>query len=404
MIQLADNKSCTGCACCYNICSHNAITMQEDPEGFLQPVIDQEKCVECGLCVKRCPALNPYTFDVKKRETYALINYKDREKSSSGGAFSFFARCILNKGGVVFGATMDEHFQVKHIMIDREEDLFRLRGSKYVQSYIGDSYKQVRDNLNRGLYVLFVGTSCQVAGLYTYLGNKRYEEKLVTLDLVCHGVPSQKMFDLYLEKLKKSTRLKGENIKGFRFRKFDSWDYRPAIKLTETKWHILTLTENAYMNAFFEGIIFRESCYCCIYCNTNRIGTFTIADFWGIGRHGQKFNKNVACGVSLVIDNEEKMEELLMDYDDEIYVEKRSLQEAVIEQQNLKNPMERPKERNNCIRVMFDSSSSLSDFLKTCNLPWKEDFKYKTIRIAKNIIYSLRLYNVYKTVIYKLGK
>ena len=153
-----------------------------------------------------------------------------------------------------------------------------------------------------------------------------------------------------------------------------------------------------------EGIIFRESCYCCIYCNTNRIGTFTIADFWGIGRHGQKFNKNVACGVSLVIDNEEKMEELLMDYDDEIYVEKRSLQEAVIEQQNLKNPMERPKERNNCIRVMFDSSSSLSDFLKTCNLPWKEDFKYKTIRIAKNIIYSLRLYNVYKTVIYKLGK
>ena len=172
--------------------------------------------------------------------------------------------------------------------------------------------------------------------------------------------------------------------KGYRYRKNDSkLPGKPDIVLPK-----------------YKTVIFVHGCYWhrhpgCKNCTTPSTNT----DFWI-----QKFNKNVACGVSLVIDNEEKMEELLTDYDDEIYVEKRSLQEAIIEQQNLKNPMKRPKERNNCIRVMFDSNASLADFLKACNLPWKEDFKYKTIKMAKNIIYSLRLYNVYKTVIYKLGK
>ena len=172
-----------------NACSKSAIVMAEDSEGFLQPRIDVDKCVECGLCQRVCPVLHPIQNEGSKRKVYAFINYTDRKVSSSGGAFSFFARKILDEGGVVFGATMDDNLQVYHIGVESIDELHRLRGSKYVQSKIGSSYKEVRFLLQSGRRVLFVGTPCQIAGLYKFLG-RRYEELLLTLDLICHGVPN----------------------------------------------------------------------------------------------------------------------------------------------------------------------------------------------------------------------
>ncbi len=405
MIELADKLRCTGCAACANVCTRQAITMQRDTEGFLQPYIDSEKCVECGLCTKRCPVLHPVdTCADIQQEVYALINHKDRKVSSSGGAFSAFARYVLDKDGVVFGASIDEDFQVKHIWIEDEKELTKLRGSKYVQSNIGDSFKHIKRFLQNGKRVLFTGTPCQVAGLYAYLGGKQYEENLITIDLICHGVPSPGAFDSYLAKLKKSTRLRNENIEGFRFRNLDSWDYRPAVKISKSKWLILTLVENAYMSAFFRGLIFRESCFNCQYCNINRVGTFTIADFWGIGKHGKKFSKNIGGGVSLVIDNHGRISEFMPELQKFCYIEKRSMEEAFVEQSNLKAPMPRLKERNIAVNRMIDPNVCLEDFLKECNLPWRENFKYKALQMAKNIIYFFGLYNVYKTFIYKFGK
>lgn len=404
IIQLADRLNCTGCASCAQSCPHSAIEMMQDEEGFLQPIINRDLCVECGLCMKRCPMLNPISISTEESNVYALINYKDRAVSSSGGAFSVFADYVIEKGGVVFGAAIDDDFQVMHIGVEDEKNLTLLRGSKYVQSKIGNSYKQAREFLKQGRLVLFTGTPCQIAGLYAFLGKERYEENLITIDLVCHGVPSQGGFDAYIDKLKKTNRFKGENIKEFRFRKLDSWSIIPAVKLAESKWHTLNVVENAYMSAFFCGLTFRESCFRCKYCNTQRVGTFTIADFWGIGRHGKKFYRNVACGISLVIDNKKKLLMLSKDFPDDVYIERRTMEEAVAEQSNLIAPMQRSKKRDFTVKSLINPNDSLEDFLRICGLPYKSNWINRVKSAAKSVIYALGLYNVYKTIIYKMGK
>lgn len=158
------------------------------------------------------------------------------------------------------------------------------------------------------------------------------------------------------------------------------------------------------MNAFFEGYTFRESCFHCQYCNTNRIGTFTIADFWGIGRHGVPFKKNVSCGVSLVIDNFNTISTYKEQICKEAYIEKRTIQEAIAEQTNLKNPIPRHPNRNKAIALLMNPNITLKEFSKACDLPWKITLKYLIIKTFKDIIYILGLYNVYKTVNYKLKK
>lgn len=405
MIKLADRFYCTGCGACASSCTANAIRMVRDTEGFLQPVINTDKCKECGACQKKCPELHPLErTDYSHQEAYAFISKNDRNISSSGGAFSVFARWIFKQGGVVVGATMNENLYVHHIIIDTIEQLNLLRGSKYVQSDLKNTYKEVKKILLGGQKVLFTGTGCQVAGLYAFLGGKRYEGLLFTLDLVCHGAPSQGVFDSYLSKVQKKLEIKDKKIEGFRFRKLDSWSIIPAIKFSESKWRLLSLSENAYMDAFFKGITFRESCFNCQYCNTQRIGTFTIADFWGIGRHGSKFSKNVSSGVSLVIDNLGILTEIKTELDKYAYIEKRTMSEAIVEQSNLKYPMERLKERDYAIKSMMDERISLEDFSKQYGFPYKPSFKWWIGTQIKNLIYALNLYNIYKTIIYKMGK
>ena len=393
MIQLADNKHCTGCSACMNVCPHKAISMQPDGEGFLQP--------ECHLCEKRCPAINPLRTDGNTPKAYAVINKKDRNVSSSGGAFSLFARMVLNDGGVVVGAAYDDKLRTRHIAISDINDLDKLRGSKYVQSEIGDSYSQVKSYLNDGRKVLFCGTPCQVAGLYKYL-NKRYDGQLITLDLVCHGVPSPLVFEKYLEKLKNIYSPKDGKIEGFRFRKLDSWDYRPAVKFSESKWRILEQEQNVYMSAFFKGMIYRECCFNCQYANMNRVGTYTIADFWGIGKHGVPFKKNVASGVSLVIDNCGNFKEIISTMINDVYVEERPLDEASYANHNLKASVKRVSERDTALSDMIDNEISLLDFAKKYGLLKKETLKSRMKKHVKNAIYALGLYNVYKSITYRL--
>ena len=402
-IVLAGKDRCTGCAACAQSCVHNAISMEEDGEGFLFPTVDSDKCIGCGLCVGRCPELSPIKrLDYSNQKAYAVISNKYRKQSSSGGAFSLLGEWVISRGGVVFGAAYDDNLAVKHISVDSIEGLQKLRGSKYVQSDVGDSYRQVKSFLSEGRMVLFSGTGCQVAGLYAFLSGKRYEGQLITIDLVCHGVPSEGMFRHYLGKL--SSDLGVENIRGFHFRKLDSWSIVPAVQLSEMKWHILRLSENVYMKAFFDGIIFRESCFSCQYCNTRRIGTFTVADFWGVGRHGKRFAKNVAAGVSLVIDNVGVMSAIKAEVEKHAYIEERSMTEAIVEQRNLKIPMSRKPERDTAVKDLMDKNVTLDNFAKKYGYPYRATIKTILTGMAKDLIYVLGLYNMYKTIIYKFGK
>lgn len=407
MIQLCLKESCTGCGACMQSCNHGAIIMRYDNEGFLQPIIDKAKCVDCGLCQNHCPELRPIErLDYEKQKYYALIYDQDRKISSSGGAFSVFAKWIISQGGIVYGATINEKFEVRHIGVESTGELNKLRGSKYVQSIIGDTYKDIRNHLRSNRKVLFVGTGCQVGGLYSFLNGKRYEGLLYTLDLVCHGTPSYGAFKSYLSKLEKNISPNGEvgAIRDFRFRKLDSWSIVPSVKFTKSNWRMLNLSENAFMDAFFKGITFRECCFNCQYCNTKRIGTFTIADFWGIGRHGLPFKRSVSSGVSLVIDNTGLMPSIIDELRGMVYIEERPKEEAICEQVNLKNPMKRLAVRDSAVLDMINPNFSLKEYAKKYQLPYKATMKWRIQKIVKDVIYAFGLYNVYKTIIYKFGK
>lgn len=405
MTGLPINDGCTGCGACAQSCAKKAITICEDKEGFFIPKVDEEKCINCGLCEKRCHVLHKPQHDLSKQKTYAVINFKDRKVSSSGGAFSMMARYVLGKRGVVFGAAYEPSFpNVQHIAVECLEDLDRLRGSKYVQSRIGNAYKLVKDFLKQGRMVLFSGTPCQIGGLYAFLNGKRYDGQLITLDLVCHGVPNQTVFKTYLTKLEHSSKKisrKARNIVGFRFRNLDSWDYRPAVQISKPKnWLILDQEDNIYMSAFFSGSIYRESCFYCHYANCERMGTFTIADFWGIGKHGVKFQKNVASGISLVIDNDGILKSIQSELGD-VYIEERTLEEALYENSNLKHPVERPKERDTAIMDMLNPDVTLLAYAQKYNM-LEGTIKHFIKKNVKNIIYALGIYNVYKSLKYKL--
>lgn len=290
---------CTGCEACVNICPKDAISMKTDWKGFLYPSIDQKKCIDCKLCQHKCPinvtSSVPFKFGtarvyIDKKKEYLL-------QASSGGAFGTMARYVLSQKGTVFGCSMDDDYQVNYIGINKLEDLNLLHGSKYVQSYVGQIYREVKKTLQNNRLALFCGCPCQVAGLKQYL-HKDYEN-LITMDLICHGVPSQPYFQSYVKDLLR--RKKGMGIKSFRFR------YKMDTKHTSSVYTGY-INQDFYMTYFLWGKGYRSSCYYCRFAGESRQGDFTIGDFGN--------NKTVhlpiddSLGSSLILFNTQKAKEL----------------------------------------------------------------------------------------------
>lgn len=282
MIEVKDKKNCCGCSACASVCPRHCITMVEDSEGFLYPQVDEEACVNCGLCEKVCNELNPY--DTREPlQVLAAINKDDevRQKSSSGGIFHLLAEKTIREGGVVFGARFDENWQV---VIDYAEDMAGVEafmGSKYVQARMENAYVDAKRFLNEGRKVLFSGTPCQVAGLHKFL-RKPYDN-LLSVDLICHGVPSPKVWRAYLEEVVKQ----GQSISCVEFRNKEKGWKKFSFFLSyngvgKTVSMLSPFTENHYMKAFLSDIILRPSCYECKARGCSSQSDITIADFWGI--------------------------------------------------------------------------------------------------------------------------
>ena len=274
------NISCSGCGTCAAKCPMRCITMQEDNHGFKYPVIDMNKCINCNICRNICPIKNkPETNNILSSYAVFSKNEKLRKQSSSGGVFSELAKLILSNGGVVFGAGFDKDYNVIHMSADNQDDLIKLRGSKYVQSNLADSFKEVKMYLEDKKQVLFSGTPCQIAGLKKFLGCEY--DNLITVDFICHGVPSPLAWKTYIHQLKNKY---SSEIKNINFRNKDSgWKvYSMKIEFCNGKIFKQKLTENAYMKSFLTDAIVRESCTSCAFKGISGVSDITLADFWGI--------------------------------------------------------------------------------------------------------------------------
>ena len=302
MIDITEKQNCCGCSACAQSCPRNCISMFEDEEGFLYPTVDKFKCISCNLCEKVCPVINQGKSKVPLK-VYASKN-KDghvRRASSSGGVFSLLVEACIDDGGCIFGAHFNDDFEVVHGFAETLDDAERFRGSKYVQSTTTECFSRVRKYLKLGRKVLFSGTPCQVAGLHLYL-RKKYDN-LLTVEVVCHGVPSPKLWREYLSHLDISK----DKIKTILFKdKSSGWrGYSFSIVGKDGSSLFLEKADrNKYMMAFFQNLSLRPSCYNCPAKGGKSNADITLADYWGIENLSHDFNDNI--GVSMVCCNTDK--------------------------------------------------------------------------------------------------
>lgn len=300
-MTLVARDICTGCSACASVCPNGAIAMMPDSEGFLQPRIDSSRCIECGLCGKACPVL---TVPSKNHDTPECFAFKTRDRellrtSSSGGAFTSLALPVIQAGGAVFGCVMSKpDFVAHHVMTETETDMAAMRGSKYVQSDIRDAFIKCKVELDNGRKVLFSGTSCQIAGLKALLG-KNYPN-LLTVDFICHGVPSPAVWKRYKEQCEKAARSSLNNV-SFRNKHYSWKKFSLALSYDTAGLNSINpLGQDLYLRAFISNYCLRKCCYKCAFKpGQGTVSDITIADFWGVDEvHPEFFDE---LGVSAVI-------------------------------------------------------------------------------------------------------
>lgn len=357
-----DKAQCCACGACVNICPKNAISMELDECGYAYPQINKDKCVGCGACKKVCAFQNVIEKEGAK-EVYASARKDTKKifKSTSGGIFAVLAENILQKGGIVYGASMelvDGKLIIKHVGVDKLEELPKLQESKYVQSQIGFIYNEIKDKLQTGVNVLFSGTPCQVAALKTFL-NKEYDN-LFTVDIICHGVPNQCFFQCSMELLEKTF---DGRIVEFKFRdKEKSWGHGKSkivcVEETgETKEHYLMSSEYTYYDLFLNGLISRENCYHCKYTNNHRPGDITIGDYWGIAKmHPEFISTNGGKlvpenGISALIVNTDKGIQYLQEVKNELILCQSDFEKVAKANAQLREPCKYHVERDYVLKL-----------------------------------------------------
>lgn len=403
MIIIVDKKDCCGCFSCVNTCPQSCIKMSEDEEGFFYPEIDVNLCVNCGLCEKACPTINEISKPQKPIKIYAAKNNNTDivKTSSSGGIFTAIAEEIIAQDGIVCGAMFNNNWEIVHMFISNKHELAFLRGSKYIQSYIGESFKRIKQYLENGRKVLFSGTPCQVKGLKLFL--KKEYCNLITTDFVCHGVPSQKIWNLYLNEIKatygESTNRMAINYISFR-NKSKGWNnYRIIIKAKKTRKNSKAINivddkhhRNLFMKGFLNNLYLRPSCYSCPAKRDKSGSDITLADFWGIAQIAKDWDDNK--GTSLVMINSTKgmkyFPDKLIKYKD------FSLKQAENSNVNICNSSIYNNNREKFFKAINGGKSFSKTILELCFKP-RERYKMK-VYITLKRIYLLVNYFIQNTL------
>ena len=392
---------CSECNACIQICKHKAIVLIENEEGFSYPFIDENKCINCKLCEKVCPMENATNIIHNTSQIFAAQakNKTILKRSSSGAIFPLIAEFVLEKKGIVYGATWDENLQLVHQGIKSIHDLKQLTGSKYVHSQINNIYIEIKNHLKQGKLVYFTGTPCQVAGLKLFLQHEY--RNLLTSDLICHGTPSQKIFNLFISHIEDESDKKVVNY-NFRDKNVFGWNCNSSSLILNNHTNrrptkiIYNKNMRAYFKAFISGNITRYDCYQCPYARKERVGDITLGDYWDIEKQHSNF-PNLKQGVSLILINSEQGEFIWKHINKKCHYIKSSL-DNVLQTCNtqLKYPTPCPKTRLNAY------SKAFSDFITFRDSYLDPDDRknfYKTYSkriLKKNIITNLILKTIGK--------
>lgn len=327
--NISSVKNCTGCSACSSVCPRHCITMREDRLGFEYPVVDESACVSCGLCLKTCPVAGSPDL-AYPMNAYAARSIDDRDylTSSSGGAASVLSRHMIKSGGVVYGCASDGT-DVRHVRVDRLDDLPRLKGSKYVQSSLSGVFDPLKQDLKDGRDVLFIGTPCQVAAVRRYAG--KLSDKLYLVDLICHGVPSRKMLKEHVACVSG-----GRPVDKVSFRNGNRFELTLA-----SAGEVLYRADNdrdMYYNVFLRGLSYRDGCYRCLFARPERGSDITIGDFWGIDTKSHPLPFDCDSGLSVMLPGTGKGKRLVEMISCDMKIEGRSVEEAVNGNSQLRKP------------------------------------------------------------------
>lgn len=366
------NKKCNGCTACKNICPKKAITMIESYDGFLYPSINNNLCINCGICESICPILKENKKTEDPPITIAAYNkdLSERLLESSGGIFSLLAKETLKNNGVVYGAAMNNNFEkAEHIRITEIDDLYKIYSSKYIQSDLSDVFIKVKSDLENGLLTLFSGTPCQIGGLKCYL--KKDYDNLICVDIICHGVPSPKVWKLYKQKLEKESCSKIKFV-SFRDKSFGWNNFSFKTEFDNENIFLESAFKNKYIKLFLSNYILRQSCYDCKFKTITRESDITLADLWGANKIVPELND--INGVSFVLLHTKKGNELFSKISTKTIFQKIDITPAIEENSAAIRSVTMPNEREKFFKTLnksgFDKaywiyqSTCLSDRIK----------------------------------------
>lgn len=305
MMNIIKKEECCGCESCVQVCPQKCIAMVEDQEGFCYPEVDYSSCMECGLCEKCCPVrlAKPENDEIVKAYVAYAKDEVVRKESSSGGIFKLLADRILQDKGIVFGAAFDDCSEVCHIGVNTSKELKSLQGSKYVQSRIKNTYLETEKNLKEGKKVLFTGTACQISGLKAFL--KKEYNNLITVDVLCHGVPSPKIWRKYVEEREKEFDSSLQQA-FFRQKEFGWKKFAVEFLFSNSTAYKKIYQEDPYMKLFLRNAILRPSCYACKFKGLKRQSDITLGDCWGIEKYMPEMDDDK--GTSIVFTHSPKGE------------------------------------------------------------------------------------------------